>query len=67
METEPSLIRVRAATELRDARQAEWNEAQRQWKEAIRGAWADGLSLRAIADEAGCTHPRVYQILHERD
>ena len=54
------LARVKRATKRRA-------DADREWREAIRQAVRDGASLRAVADAAGVTHPRVLQISRELD
>lgn len=38
-------------------------ESERAWREAIRLAHAEGMSLRAIAECVGVSHPRVLQIV----
>jgi hypothetical protein len=40
---------------------------EREWRNAIRSARADGISLRAIAGAAGVSHVRVMQILRESE
>ena len=51
-----ALTRVRRSTRARE-------EADERWKEALRGAVAAGLSLRAIGEHAGITAMRVSQIV----
>lgn len=38
-------------------------ESEEAWRVAIREAHASGMSLRAIAECVGVTHPRVLQIV----
>jgi hypothetical protein len=40
-------------------------QAERSWRDAIRAARDEGVSLRAIASAAGISHVRVIQILRE--
>jgi hypothetical protein len=58
--TDP-LARVRRATKRRNlpARQ----RVDAEWRDAIRAAHAEGATLRAIAEAAGITNPRVHQIV----
>ena len=39
--------------------------SEQEWRKAIRRARAEGETLRAIAEAAGVTHPRVIQILRD--
>jgi hypothetical protein len=50
------LARVRRATKRRA-------ESERAWRDAIREAHKEGLSLRTIAVAAQVTHARVHQIV----
>lgn len=50
-----SILRVRRATKRRARNEQEW-------REAIRTAHAEGVSLRVIAEAAGVSHVRVLQI-----
>ena len=40
--------------------------AEERWKQAIRDARAEGLSLREVAHHAGVSHVRVLQVLREQ-
>lgn len=51
------LTRVRRATKRR-------TQADQEWREAIIAAHKDGASLRAIAEAAGVTNPRIHQIVN---
>jgi hypothetical protein len=53
-----ALTRVRRATKRRA-------EAEREWRNAVRSAHAEGVSLRAIAAAAAVSHVRVLQITQE--
>jgi hypothetical protein len=53
------LLRLRAVTKRRQ-------KADEEWREAIRTAVGDGLSLRQVADAAGITHVGVLRITREQ-
>jgi transposase-like protein len=52
------------ATELRrlSRRRA---ESERAWRDGIRKAHAEGMSLRAIAECVGVAHTRVFKIVRD--
>lgn len=57
-----SLDRVRRATDGRDETKWLADEADKEWREAIRAAIADGVPVQHIAQVAGIHRQRVYQI-----
>ncbi|WP_152203626.1 hypothetical protein [Georgenia thermotolerans] len=59
------MTNLTAATEARQLAQAQLEQADKEWRQAIREEVARGKSYAQIAEVAGITRGRVAQIIHE--
>jgi hypothetical protein len=56
------LVLIRRAVRLRERRQVAFNEADAELRRLIREGFENGIPVEQLAEAAGLSVPRVYQI-----